>query len=94
MTVRESTKFMHGILDGIQVLEINKVLGGKTLMLCDEGIESLRIALKSLEAWDRVRSELVDERKNYAGRDDVDGCWLLGYVLGVIDKHLEEVEGC
>ena len=47
--------------------------------------EALYIAIKSLEAWDKVKEELMDK----ATFDNVDDLMLC---MRIIDKHLKEVD--
>jgi hypothetical protein len=47
--------------------------------------EAIRCAIKSLEAWDKVKEELTDK----ATFDNVDDLVLC---MRIIDKHLKEVE--
>jgi len=47
--------------------------------------EAIRCAIKSLEAWDKVKEELMDK----ATFDNVDDLVLC---MRIIDKHLKEVD--
>ncbi len=49
------------------------------------GVEALDMAIRSLEAWDKVKEELTDK----ATFDNVDDLVLC---MRIIDKHLKEVE--
>ena len=51
---------------------------------------SLDMAIKSLEAWEKVKKEIKQMRIHY-GYLDVQGMTIMG-VLEIIDKHLSEVE--
>lgn len=53
--------------------------------------EAIEMAIKSLEAWEKVKEELKAKRNEYSD------CGLVGSALGIsrsmdiIDKHLKEV---
>ena len=54
------------------------------LSLTDAETDAINMAIRSLEAWDKVKS-------------DLDDLWLKGYsphteVMEIIDRHLKEVE--
>ena len=50
-----------------------------------EGYECLNIAIRSLEAWEKLKKELIDFWDEYQFIN-------IEYLLGKIDKHLQEVE--
>ena len=56
----------------------------ETIPTISEQVDALEIAIRSLEAWDKVKN-------------DLDDLWLKGYsphteVMEIIDRHLKEVE--
>lgn len=57
--------------------------------------EALGIAVRSLEAWAKVRKEICAQMERYSvGRNEFrDGVMLgLGYAMTSIDEHLEEIQ--
>lgn len=53
--------------------------------------EAIKIACKSLEAWEKVKKE-IKQIRIHCGYLDVQGVTIIE-VLEIIDKHLREVDG-
>lgn len=52
---------------------------------CQKAYEADKLAIKSLEAWEKVKAEMLDQM-------DDDDYWLgLNLAIQIIDEHLKEV---
>lgn len=60
----------------------------------DNDIENaISTAIKSLEAWDKVKKELDKDYKEYENvLTDLDYSDGVGYALDIIEEHLKEIE--
>ena len=86
MTLEEALK---------QLGELKFALSGTDEQLLD--IVALEMAIRSLEAWQKVIDEINKEKEDAMFKpnsDFYDGVfYALGFTLGVIDKELEKVGG-
>ena len=86
MTLEEALK---------QLGELKFALSGTDEQLLD--IVALEMAIRSLEAWQKVIDEINKEKEDAMFKpnsDFYDGVfYALGFALGVIDKELEKVGG-
>ena len=55
----------------------------------DEAIKKIKKGLASLQAWDKVKAEILKEEKRTA---EVGIEFGLGLAFGIIDKHLGELQ--
>lgn len=55
----------------------------------DEAIKKIKKGQASLQAWDKVKAEILKEEKRTA---EVGIKFGLGLALGIIDKHLGELQ--
>ena len=70
--------------------ELSYIADEMPSMECADWIEAISIAIKSLEAWEKVQQEINDLFSKPA-------CYMSNYdaykmFLEIIDKHLQEVE--
>lgn len=80
MTIDNAITIFHGF-------ECNPLFSEKHFKAFD-------IAIKSLEAWEKVRAEIEDYKEKYIKlHHDWDATMIQGYddALMVIDKHMQEV---
>ena len=55
----------------------------------DEAIKKIKKGLASLQAWDKVKAEILKEEKRTA---EVGIKFGIGLALGIIEKHLGELQ--
>ena len=55
----------------------------------DEAIKKIKKGLASLQAWDKVKAEILKEEKRTA---EVGLKFGIGLALGIIEKHLGELQ--
>ena len=75
--------------EAIEQLKIHK-----KEVFCDFGwnvsvLESIEMAIRSLEAWGKVKEEIKNAKPVYPDRVRI---WGTDTILALIDKHLQEVE--
>ena len=61
------------------------IIGGKALSIK----EAIDLAIKSLEAWEKVKEEMQEQYKAFANIPSVSDVW--ADAIEIVDKHLKEV---
>lgn len=54
--------------------------------------KALNMAIASLEAWEKVKAEIISERNHRRDRGHHEQSTGLSKAIEIIDKHLQEVE--
>jgi hypothetical protein len=80
MTVAEAIKLMKK--SPTQCLEASEA---------EKFCEAYDMAIRSLEAWEKIVEELADMEKEFEYRHDCPRADTLKYALSIIDKHLKGV---
>lgn len=86
MTIEESKYYVKQNLDGM--------MENPQVILDHKYIEAERMAIASLEAWEKVRQEIIYAAKHTNGYYEAQSntYWVdLDKVTQIIDKHLQEI---
>ena len=85
MTVEEATEYFKKCNDRIRSTAIDE---NRTSKFMKETIDANNMAIKSFEAWEKVKEEILTIQK-YDGNSFINISYLLE---NIINKHLQEVE--
>lgn len=84
MKIDEAKEIVQTQLDGL--------IDNPNVTLDSKYIEAEKMAIKSLEEWEKVKAEIEDMLETLSdGGDDWFTAEKLNDVLAIIDKHLQEV---
>ena len=83
MTTKEKVTVIKQIKDLIQNSQ------SWSIEAKNAAIESLDSSIRSIEAWEKVKEEIKNAKPVYPDRVRI---WGTDTILGIIDKHLQEVE--
>ena len=54
MTRKEAIKFLQNLVQSIETLDANGIIGGKTCYISEKGIEAFKMAIVDMKLMDRV----------------------------------------
>ena len=86
MTAEEAIKYFKNNNERIRSIAIDE---NRTSKFMKETIDANSIAIKNIEAWEKVKEEIKNAKPVYPDRVRI---WSTDTILAIINKHLKEVE--